>query len=78
MPVLSMLKQIQDQLMIRYFTKNEEFEEWGGSVCPKIRKKKLVKYEDLANNCFPRGAGQQIFKVKGITGDYIVNILKRV
>lgn len=39
MPVLSMLKQIQDHLMIRYFTKNEEFEEWGGSVCPKVRKK---------------------------------------
>lgn len=29
------------------------------------------------HNCFPRGAGQQIFKVKGITWDYIVNILKR-
>ena len=52
-----------------------EPEEWCGTICPKI-KKKLDKIIDFSNNYQALPAGQHIFKVIGLYGEYEVNLLK--
>uniref|UniRef100_A0A8R7UUS5 SWIM-type domain-containing protein n=1 Tax=Triticum urartu TaxID=4572 RepID=A0A8R7UUS5_TRIUA len=61
--------------MTRFYSKNVEAEEMCGSICPKIRKK-LNKNIDMSNNCTTLPAGQHIFHVKGMIGEYEVNIQK--
>ena len=46
-----------------------------GQICPKIRKK-LDKNINMSNNCTALPAGQHIFHVKGMVGEYDVNIQK--
>ena len=72
MPIVSMLEKIKNQLMTKFYTKNQEVEEMGGTVCPKIRKK-LVKFEDLSNNYFALPAGKGLF----VVGKYQVDILQK-
>ena len=61
--------------MTRFYSKNVEAEEMCGSICPKIRKK-LNKNIDMSNNCTTLPARQHIFHVKGMIGEYEVNIQK--
>ena len=69
MPIVSMLEKIKNQLMTRFYTKNQEVEEMGGTVCPKIRKK-LVKFEDLSNNYFALSAGKGLLLLGSIKLTY--------
>ena len=75
MPVLSMFLKIKSQLMTRFATKIEKIEEMPSPLCPKIRKMKLFKLEDWANNCYPMEAGKGFFNVT--TGQFQVDILKQ-
>lgn len=75
MPIVTCLKKIKDQLMTRFYSKNLESEEMCGQICPKIRKK-LDKNINMSNNCTALPAGQHIFHVKGMVGEYDVNIQK--
>jgi hypothetical protein len=64
MPMLSMLQQVKNQLMTRYFSKHKEVGEvWQGPICLKIRQK-VHKISEWANTCFPMPAGQGIFLVQ--------------
>ena len=75
MPIVTCLKKIKDQLMTRFYSKNQESEEMCGQICPKIRKK-LDKNINMSNNCTALPAGQHIFHVMGMVGEYDVNIQK--
>lgn len=77
MPILSMLEQVKNQLMTRYFSKEKEVgEAWQGPICPKIRKK-VQKISEWANTCFPMPAGQGIFQVQDRDYQFVVNIQNR-
>ena len=75
MPIVTCLKKIMNQLMIRFFSKRKEIEDMCGTICPKIRKK-LDKNIDFAVNYDAAPAAEQLFKVEGLRGEYEVNILK--
>lgn len=75
MPIRSMLDKINNQLMTRYYNKNLESDEWCGIICPKIRKK-LDKQVEMSNNCLAMPVLKGVFQVKGLTGDYLVDINK--
>jgi hypothetical protein len=73
MPVMSMFEKVKNQVMTRYYTKNQEVEEMGGTICKKIRKK-VAKLVDLSNNYTPMPARKGVFGA----GKYEVNIEKKV
>ncbi|KAM0861761.1 hypothetical protein ACQ4PT_045688 [Festuca glaucescens] len=75
MPVVTCLKKIMNQLMIRFVSKRKETEDMCGTICPKIRKK-LDKNIDFAVNYGASPAVEQLFKVEGLCGEYEVNIQK--
>ncbi|KAM0915500.1 hypothetical protein ACQ4PT_010815 [Festuca glaucescens] len=75
MPVVTCLKKIMNQLMIRFVSKRKETEDMCGTICPKIRKK-LDKNIDFAVNYGASPAAEQLFKVEGLRGEYEVNIQK--
>jgi hypothetical protein len=75
LPVVTGLKKIKDQLMLRFFSKRKELGEMCGSICPKIRKK-LDNNINFANNYEALPAAEDLFKVTGLYGEYEVHIGK--
>ncbi|KAM0842513.1 hypothetical protein ACQ4PT_058322 [Festuca glaucescens] len=75
LPVVTSLKKIKDQIMIRFFSKRKEARDMCGTICPKIRKK-LDKNIDFATNYEAEPAAEHLFKVTGLRGEYEVNIKK--
>jgi hypothetical protein len=75
MPIVTCLKKIKDQIMIRFYSKRKEAEDMCGTICPKIRKK-LDKNIGFANNYEAAPAAEQLFKVVGLRGEYEVNLKK--
>ena len=75
LPIVSCLKKIMQQLMVRFVSKRKETEDMCGTICPKIRKK-LDKNIDFAVHYEVSPAAEQLFKVVGLRGEYEVNIQK--
>jgi hypothetical protein len=77
LPVLAMLATIKSQFQSRVYTKNKEWENWTGPICPKIRKK-LDKHIELSNNVYADGAGDGLFAVGELCAskpvDYVVDL----
>ncbi|CAO1944571.1 unnamed protein product [Urochloa humidicola] len=73
MPILSMLQRVKQQLMTRYYSKQQEAAEFVGTICPKIRKK-VAKNAEFANVCYALPSGQGIFQVNERDNQYIVDI----
>jgi len=73
MPILSMLQGVKQQLMTRYYSKQEELSGFVGTICPKIRKK-VAKNTDYANVCYALPVGQRIFQVHEREKQYVVDI----
>src|SRR3954468_21265442 len=75
LPIVTSLKKIKDQIIVRFFNKNKEVDEMCGTIFPKIRKK-LDKNIDFANNYEANPAAKHLFKVNGLYGEYEVHIDK--
>ena len=73
LPIVTNLKKIKDQLMIRFFSKRKETEEMYGNLCPKIREK-LDKNIDFTNNYSAMPAAENLFKIVCLKGEYEVRI----
>lgn len=52
LPILAMIKRIFNQLTTRMCNKRDEALLFTGPICSKIQKK-LDKYIELSNNCYP-------------------------
>jgi hypothetical protein len=77
MPVLSMLEQIKNQLMTRYYNKEKEVGDvWQGPICPKIRRK-LNKNTEWANTCYAQPAAKGIFQVQVSDKQYTVDLINK-
>ena len=76
LPILSMLERIKNQIMTRHYNKQQEAENFVGTVCPKIRKK-FAKNVEFANICYAMPAGQGIFQVQSKESTYIVDIVNK-
>ena len=73
MHLRSMIDKIKTQLMVRFYNKRKEAENWPGSICPKIRKR-VEKNIELSATCMVSGAGDGIFQVDNKNRTYIVDI----
>ena len=60
MLIRSMVDKIKTQLMVRFYNKRKEAENWPASICPKIRKR-VEKNIELSATCMVSGAGDGIF-----------------
>ncbi|WVZ62371.1 hypothetical protein U9M48_012129, partial [Paspalum notatum var. saurae] len=76
LPMLSMLERIKQQLMTRYYKKQQEVAEFVGTICPKIRKK-VAKFAEFANVCYVMPSGSGVFQVLDREFQYIVDIGSR-
>jgi hypothetical protein len=75
-PVLTMIDRINQQMMTRVCTKQDEGEKFPGPICPKIATK-LTKFVDLAAECYVLPAGSGVFDVRFRDKQYIVELLNR-
>lgn len=73
LPILAMIKRIFNQLTTRMCNKRDEALLFTGPICPKIQKK-LDKYIELSNNCYPLEAGDGVYSVASMGRDYIVEL----
>ena len=62
MLIISMVDKIKTQIMVRFYNKRKQAENWHGSICPKIRKI-VEKNIELSATCMLSGAGDGIFQV---------------
>ncbi|KAM0921562.1 hypothetical protein ACQ4PT_006755 [Festuca glaucescens] len=79
LPVLTMIDKINQQLMTRVCSKQDEGEKFPGPVCPKkkLNTTKLTKLVDLAAECYVLPAGSGVFDVRFRDKQYIVELLNR-
>jgi hypothetical protein len=78
MPMLSMLESVFDKILRGIVGKQEECENWEGTIFPKI-KKKLYKLTKFSKKCDVLNAGGGIFHVASLEfeGGYNVDIKSR-
>ncbi|KAM0915074.1 hypothetical protein ACQ4PT_011100 [Festuca glaucescens] len=76
LPMLTMIDRINQQLMTRVRSKQDEGEKFPGPICPKIATK-LTKFVDLAAECYVLPAGSGVFDVRFRDRQYIVELLNR-